>query len=136
MCLCTFSLILAPHEAKSQDSWVHVCVRFPLYLPRTRLRARILGHVSVYESHGSNYSLQGLYSHTAKCVHASTKLAPSQPQESPSTLHKHFIKALHQSTVSKHFIQTLYQGISKRILQNTYQTSLYNLLIGVRYYEV
>ena len=31
----------------------------------------------------------------------------------PSTLSKHFIKALYQSTLSKHFIQALYQGISK-----------------------
>ena len=75
------------------------------------------------------------------------------------TLHKHFIQALYTSTLSKHFTQALYQGISKsileipvkvlqryydKVLQRYYDkvlrqgitTSLFNLLIGVRYYEV
>ena len=49
----------------------------------------------------------------------------------PSTLSKHFIKALYQSTLSKHFIKVFLKHF-----RNTYQTSLYNLSIGVRYYEV
>ena len=61
-----------------------------------------------------------------------------------STLQNHFIQALYQSTSHKHFIQALYQStLSKHFIKvflkhfrNTYQTSLYYLLTGVRYYEV
>ena len=61
-----------------------------------------------------------------------------------STLSKHFTQALYQSTLLEHFTQalnqiTLHKHFIKVILKhfrNTYQTSLYNLSIGVRYYEV
>ena len=60
----------------------------------------------------------------------------------PSTLSKHFTQALYQSTLSKHFIKVFLkhfrntrQGITK-VLRQGITTSLFNLLIGVRYYEV
>merc|ERR1712078_308373 len=73
-----------------------------------------------------------------------------------STLNKHFIQALYQSTLRKHFIKALYKGITTRyykgittryydkvlqryhdkVLRQGITTSLFNLLIGVRYYEV
>ena len=63
----------------------------------------------------------------------------------PSILSKHsikqyFIQPLYPSTLPKHFIEALYPSTLSRQFQkhfrNTYQTSLYNLSIGVMYYEV
>ena len=54
----------------------------------------------------------------------------------PSTLSKHFNKALDQSTLSKHFIQTLCKCIFKSMLEIPITHLCTNLSVGVRYYEV
>ena len=96
-----------------------------------------------------------LHKHFIKALHTSTLSKHFTEALYTSTLNKHFIQALYTSTLSKHFTQALYQstlskhfikvflkhfrntrqGITK-VLRQGITTSLFNLLTGVRYYEV
>jgi len=160
-----------------------------VYSPRTRLRARSGGDVSLIKRSIQNLSrlrrgdfryttissthvfrlefvrasgeaILGTQRYFNKALYTSTLTKHFTQALYPSTLSKHFIQALYTSTLTKHFIQALYQStlsnhftqalyqstLSKnfiKVLQRYYngitkvlQTSLCNLPIGVRYYEV
>ena len=78
---------------------------------------------STLHKHFTKHFTKALYTHTW-----SNNFTQALYQ---STLLKHFTQALDQITLHKHFIKVILKQF-----RNTYQTSLYNLSIGVRYYEV